>query len=274
VFNITSGSNVTTLHVPNGYLLDLAWTRNGSVVFTAAFFATFANVPLFSEVVTMSLNGSVIARTVNELDKAIPFPLTFQGLSLSTDGAIYMTVANESRQSDIRTQHYVYESLDDGETWSVVFEIPADYHNWMSATKVSTDPQHIVFWTRAADYNSENYKPENYSVRVYTVSKPRNANFDNTNVTWHDINATSVIQNEKALIKLVYDGQSNVFTSNSRDVYAWSASDESELLLLDSSVDNTLNNPMGSVSVDRQRNVLYAGRYNGSVISVFNLTYT
>jgi hypothetical protein len=185
-----------------------------------------------------------------------------------------MTVANESDKSEIPSKHYIYESINEGETWNVVFETPEDKHYWMTATKVSNDSQHIVFWTRAADYAGPEYKLANYSIRVYAVTnKPRQANVDNADVTWHGINEKNIIQNEDNLIKLIYDGQSNVFTSNCRDVYAWSVSDESELLLIESSVDNTPHNSTGSISVDRQRSVLYAGKRNGSVISVYNLTY-
>jgi hypothetical protein len=279
VYNTTNGSYVTTLHLlSENYLIDLAWTRRGNIVFTSALYAPslFGNFPISSEVVTMSLNGSEIARAVSPKNNTTaPFPLTYQSLSVSTDGAIYMTVANESYQSEIPTKHCVYESIDEGETWSVVFETPEDKHYWMTATKVSNDSHHSVFWTRAADYPGPEYKLGNYSIRVYAVTKkPRHANSDNADVTWHDINETNIIQNENNLIRLIYDGQSNVFTSNCRDVYAWSVSDESEMLLIDSSVDDTPNNSTGSVSVDRQHNVLYAGKRNGSVISVYNLTYT
>jgi hypothetical protein len=51
-------------------------------------------------------------------------------------------------------------------------------------------------------------------------------------------------------------------------------SDGSEQLLIEASAGNEVNNPIGIVRVDSQRNVLYAARFDGGVISVFNLTYT
>jgi 6-phosphogluconolactonase (cycloisomerase 2 family) len=110
---------------------------------------------------------------------------------------------------------------------------------------------------------------------VYTVSAQRDAGVNNNIVTWRDINAKSVMQEDNpTLTKLIFDGQSTVFTTDCRDVYAWSVSDESEQLLIEASAGSTANNPIVSVSVDRQHNVLYVGRFDGGVISVFNLTYT
>jgi hypothetical protein len=78
-----------------------------------------------------------------------------------------------------------------------------------------------------------------------------------------------------ALSRLIFDGQSTVFTTDCRDVYAWSVGEDSEQLLIEASVvGSEVNNPIGIVGVDRQRNLLYTARFDRGVISVFNLTYT
>jgi hypothetical protein len=45
-----------------------------------------------SEVVTTSLNGCVIARTVSMLNISTSSTMFYQSVSVSTDGAIYLTV--------------------------------------------------------------------------------------------------------------------------------------------------------------------------------------
>jgi hypothetical protein len=171
VYSTTNGSHVTTLYLFSSSLIDLAWTRRGNVVYTAAIL--YENETLSSEVVTMSLNGSFIARTFSMPLMFTPIEILYQSVSVSTDGAIYLTVARLIQKSEVATQHYVYESIDEGVTWSVVFKMPEDNHHVMVATKVSTDPQSLVFWSRAAALKVRENKLANYTVRVYTGNKRR-----------------------------------------------------------------------------------------------------
>lgn len=78
-----------------------------------------------------------------------------------------------------------------------MFKLPEDKHCWMVATKVSTDAQHLVFLTRAAEFNSRQQKLENYSFRVYY--KRRDAGINDTNVTWSE--KKSIIQDENSVPK-------------------------------------------------------------------------
>lgn len=138
---------------------------------------------------------------------------------MSTDGAIYLTVLNLIQTSEVTTEHYVYESINEGVTWSVVFKTPEGNHLAMVVTKVSTDPQSLVFWTQTAAMKRGENKPSNYTVRVYTVTK-RDVGVNNNIITWHHINAKSCKQEDKTVPKLIFDGQSTVFITDCRDVYA------------------------------------------------------
>jgi WD40 repeat protein len=98
VYSTTNSSHMTTLPLPCGSVLDLAWTLRDNIVYIATVFDDLMSV----EVVTMSLNGSVIARTVSE-----SILVMYQSLSVSRDGAIYMTVCNQSKNQK-SLQHFLY----------------------------------------------------------------------------------------------------------------------------------------------------------------------
>jgi hypothetical protein len=189
VYSTTNGSYVTTLHLPSdGRLLDLAWTWRGNVVYTVQIFYELVTLVTYSEVVTVSLNGSVIARTVSTLNMFTTSWMFYQSVSVSTDGAIYLMVVNLIQTPDeVTTEHYIHESINEGVTWSVVFKIPEDNHEMMVATKVSTDPQSLVFWTRATMLNSGENKLSNYTVCVYTLTKRRDAGVNSNILTWRNI---------------------------------------------------------------------------------------
>jgi hypothetical protein len=219
VYSTTNGSHVTTLHLPSGgRLLDLAWTRHGNVVYTTEIFYELLALVTSSEVVTVSLNGSVIARTVSTLNIFTTSRMFYQSVSVFTDGAIYLTVLNLIQTSEVTTEHYVYESINEGVTWSVVFKIPENNHEVMMATKVSIDQESLVFWTRATVLRRGENKLSNYTVCVYTVTKRRDAGVNNNIITWRDINAKSCKQEDNAFPKLIFDGQLTVFTTDCRDV--------------------------------------------------------
>jgi hypothetical protein len=111
----------------------------------------------------MTQRGDVIAQT-----KTL-FPTI---LSISTDGVIYL--------ADFRTG--VYQSTDDGVTWSHVFKV-ADGWQCVQVIRVSSDSNTQVFWT------SEGLRADNtkWRLRVYTVDKRQVGD----NVTWRDVTLPS-----------------------------------------------------------------------------------
>jgi hypothetical protein len=113
------GSHVTSINLlDDDTLKDAVWTPRGHIVYTAA---------NYNNVVVMTQRGDVIAQT-----KTL-FPAC---LSVSTDDVIYL--------ADYRTG--VYQSTDDGVTWSHVFKV-ADGWQCVHVIKVSSDSNTQVFWT-------------------------------------------------------------------------------------------------------------------------------
>jgi hypothetical protein len=110
------------------------WTPRGNIVYTA---------DNSNNVVVMTQRGDVIAQT-----KTL-FPIR---LSISTDDVIYL--------ADYRTG--VYQSTDDGVTWSHVFKV-ADGWQCVQVIRVSSDSNTQVFWT------SERLRCRQYQVASASV---------------------------------------------------------------------------------------------------------
>jgi photosystem II stability/assembly factor-like uncharacterized protein len=87
---------VTSIWLPNNIqVAEVVWTQNGNIIYSEA--DTY-------KVVTMSRSGDVIRQT----DVFRPWYL-----SVSTDGVIYL----------IHKQKDVYQSTDEGLTWSRMFNV-------------------------------------------------------------------------------------------------------------------------------------------------------
>jgi hypothetical protein len=136
------------------------------------------------KVVTMSQSGDVIQQTnVSQPNK----------LSVSTDGVIYVISEYTS----------VYQSTDDGLTWSHMFNVIDGWECWQ-VIKVSTDSNTDVLWTvvRSA---------EDWRLRVYTVDKRRAVG---DNVTWRDVTVPSHVTVDFSFSRLAFDGHSNIFVTD------------------------------------------------------------
>ncbi len=145
----------------------------------------------------------------------------YSSVSVSTDGAFYLTVAEQLQEYEFAEKHYVYESINEGVTWSVVFEKPEDNYLMMFATTLSTDPQRLVFWTRLVDKKAAKIN----KVSTLFACTQWLSNTLQTSITILSrgviITLTALKQESlSSLTKLIFDGQSTVFTTDCRDVYA------------------------------------------------------
>jgi hypothetical protein len=147
-------SHVTSLATPhNDMVYDAVWTPRGNIVYTEYY---------RGKVVTLSQSGDVIQQT--NVSHA-------SYLSVSTDGVIYLTSLSRPNKAWLSS---VYQSTDDGLTWSHMFNISDDF--WCNQViKVSTDRNTDVLWTKAMPSGE-------CRLRVYTVDRRSSAG---NNVTWH-----------------------------------------------------------------------------------------
>ncbi len=223
------GSHVSSVDLPDGDTLkDAVWTPRGNIVYSA---------DNSKRVVTMTRQGHIIQHTKG----FVPNYFT-----VSADNVIYVAV----------TRSGVYQSTDDGVTWSLVFKLADDW-GCAHAIKVSTDSNTDVFWT--AEYSGSDKR----RLRMYTVDK-RQAN---ANATWSDVSHVTV----DLPTNLAYDGHTNIFIRNfaNKAVHVWSVSGQYERQLV-----SQLTNGPQRVAVDscQHGHVMYVGRGQGTV-SVFELTY-
>ena len=157
----------------------------------------------------------------------------------------------------------VYQSTDDGVTWSLVLKLLQLADDWrcMHAVEVSSDGNTDVYWTvEVLDSNKGEYR-----LRVCTVDKRQTGN----HVTWRDVTLLSDVTLDW-VNNLAYDGHTNVFIRDfvNKAVHVWSVSGQYERQL----VSQLANQPV-HVAFDSQRgHVMYVGQGSGK-ISVFKLTY-
>jgi hypothetical protein len=211
---------------------DAVWTRHGNIVYSEW---------RSKKVVTMSQSGDVIQQT------NVSNP---RNLSVSIDGVIYLI-------SDCTS---VYQSTDDGVTWSHMFTVSDGCECWQ-VIKVSTDSNTDVVWTLV-------WSGEDWRLRVYTVDKRRAAG---DNVTWRDVTVPRHVTVNLGYSRLVYDGHTSIFVTDcsNRAVHVWSVSGQYDRQLV--SGQQLVSNPCG-VAVDTQRHVMYVGREQG-IVGVLELAY-
>ena len=226
-------STITTNN--NDRLWDATWTPRGNIVYT-----TWDS----NKVVVMSESGKVITT-----HKKMTSP---SRLSVSSDNIIYLADSNTG----------VYQSTDDGVSWSLVFKSTDGWH-CKQVIKVTTD--HCDdFWT--LEYYSDN---KNWHLRVYNVDRRRS----DDNVTWRDINVPTTDGKHINLSysSLSYDGNMNIFLNDyyNKAVHVLSVNGQYHCQLLSS---HHIKNEPHRLAVDKERQLLYVGQWE-SVVEVFKLTY-
>ena len=215
-------------------LWDATWAPRGNIVYTTRY---------SNKVVVMSESGKIITTHTQ-----MTSPLY---LSVSSDKIIYL--------ADWETG--VYQSTDDGVSWSLVFK-PTDGWHCRQVIKVTTDHSDD-FWTLEYSDNNNNH------LRVYSVDRRR---FDD-NVTWRDIDVPTTDGKHIHLSnsRLSYDGNMNIFLNDcyNKAVHVLSVNGQYHCQLLSS---HYIKNKSSRLAVDKERQLLYVGQW-GSVVGVFKLTY-
>ena len=228
------GRHLSTITINNkDRLCDAMWTPRGNIVYTTCD---------SNKVVVMSESGKVIT-THTQMTKP-------RDLSVSSDDIIYL--------ADSKTG--VYQSTDDGVSWSLVFKSTDRWH-CRQVIKVTTDHSDD-FWTLGYIDN------KNWHLRVYSVDRRHS----DGNVTWRDINVPTTDGKHIDLSgsRLSYDGNMNIFLIDysNRAVHVLSLNGQYHCQLLSSH--HFKNNPC-RLAVDKERQLLYVGQ-GKSVVGVFKLT--
>ena len=229
------GRHLSTITINNNDgLIDATWTPRGNIVYTTS---------ISHEVVVMSETGKVITTYTRMTEP--------RDLSVSSDDIIYLA----------DSQTGVYQSTDDGVSWSFVFK-STDGRQCYQVIKVTTDHSDD-FWTLE---KSDNY---NYHLRVYSVDRRRS----DGNVTWRDINVPTTDGKHIKLSRssLSYDGNMNIFLNDydNKAVHVLSVNGQYNCQLLSS---HHIKNEPWRLTVDKERQLLYVGQWKG-VVGVFKLTY-
>jgi hypothetical protein len=248
VYSADSGAYMHTINLPFKYLgstvYDAVWTRTGNIVYTTRSSSSSYN----HTVEVMALNGTLIRPSSTDMS----WP---QYLSVSADGTIYLANGRNG----------VYQSVDNGLTWSHKFNISSSHYCYQTVNIQNTQsPADEDFWT----VTSGNY----WYAGIYSVNRNNTA----LKPIYRGVgNAESFF----LPYKLEYDGHETIFLLEykQRIVHALSSVTRAyNRQLLTSQYFSAVNNHPNpvSLSVDVTRdNELYVGLAEHGLVSVFTLQY-
>ena len=220
---------------------DASWTPRGNIVYTT--------LDGF-KVVTLTSKGALISST------KMAYPNQF---TMSTNGNIYLGNGEDG----------VYQSADDGLTWSKVFR-SSDKWVVMQAIAVKSENEGTDFFT--LEYLNDVswvFNPK-YRIRLYMLNK------QHSGLTWRDVIIASPNGRQLDIYSidaLTYDNRMNIFmcdtTNNTINIYSVLTNQlyELELLLPLKSTDKLLR-----LAIDTKQQMLYVLQKT-STVSIFKLTY-
>ena len=222
-------------------LREAMWTPRGNILYTTLMI--LPNYRTICRVVAASESGKVIAIQTQMTCSAL--------LSVSNENVIYLA-------DYLGT---VYQSTDDGISWSVVFK-STDGLELLQVIKVTTDHSDD-FWILG--WNKK-YK---HHLLVYNMDRRHL----NGKVTWRHVNISTTDDKHIDLLsscsRLLYDGKTNIFVSNCKEtvhVLSLNGLCHSQLQLL-----HNIENRTYSMAIDKERQLLYVGQEG--FVKVLKLKY-
>lgn len=236
IFNASSRSSVTTFDMPdkNNALSDAVWLPyNESYIMCVTTRKVLYLMPAVSAAM-----GSVTSST-NET--------SLKHFGASQDNAIYAT---DYKGCVIQSR--------DGATWSEAVKEKLAGESCWHAVRVSTCNHSDNMWVIISTHNK-------WILRVYTMSNNSRGEY----LTWRNVDVPNHVR--LANSKLAYDGQGNIFTTDTymKTVHVWFENGQYNRQLLSSG--HLIHSP-SSLVIDTKRHVLYVGQMFG-IIAVFTLQY-
>ena len=234
IFNIKINDN-------DGKLFDATWTPRGNIVYTTSRSGVVAISDLVDNVFTKQTK-----QTQDTVRKYLRFPMF---LSVSND-VIFLS------------DHYegVYQSTDEGISWSLVFKSPNELH-FCHVIKVNT-ANNPDFWILQVELM-------HVYIRVYSLDERHPSG----NVTWRDIKVpqTDCKFTDLSRCLLSYDDSMNLFLleSTSKAVRVLSVNDRCHSQLISP---HHINYLPKRLAIDKNSQELLVGQEN-SIVQVFKLTY-
>ena len=216
----------------SGPLFDATWTPDGNIILA---FTSTGKIDKITE------SGQIIHSQYYK--KSLIYSLSV------SNKTIYLA-----------TQLGVLASLDNGYSWSIVFEAPDGAAIWKVIIVNANYREDL--WT--LETKKEDSDKNAYYARVYSMDKISGRS------TWKDINSIAGKHINFRLSSLSYDGNTKIFLSSFDDktVHALSVNEQCSCPIL--SPDQIKNNP-SRLAVDNTHQLLYVGQDNG-VVDVFNFT--
>ena len=213
---------------------DAIWTPNGNIVYTT---------DTSNQVVLVSDNGTFKSSAITG---------RLGSFSTSNDDIIYLAGYEQGLQ----------ESRDNGVTWSIIFK-PNDNWHCLQAVKVSDELKHD-FWILGETKG-------NKSLRVYSLDRHSPVFVSWMSVAVPDDGTLSTLSRPSLL---TFDGSSNILfigiKNFTAEITAFSVSCPFHSQKISLNQTKTKDQWALTITVEKQRNILYAGLNNG-VVRAFQL---
>ena len=228
----SEGHHVSTITTEfNDTLMDATWTPRGYIVYT-----------------TLKTNKVMVITKSGEVNTTHTHLVQPKYLSVSNDDVVYLAACTEG----------VYQSRDDGISWSLVFQ---STNNWCLNYVIKVNSSNSDdFWTI-----EENSKKHN--LRVYSMDRRRN----DSNLTSRDIKISTAERKQgyNPASKLLFDGKMSIFLIDIflRTIHVFSANGQYQCQL-DSY--RHIKKIAHRLAVDMEHKRLYIGQGMGTV-EVFKL---
>ena len=252
-------SHFTQLNI-SGELVDAKWTPYGNII--------VSTTTHWSEdkLVVISKSGEMISESVVMISESgeqknnhnhLSSP---QFISVSSDGVIYVACWETTG---------VYQSTDDGISWSLVFKSNSAEGHYIQAIKV-IDYKGNDFWTMLTPDNAM----DSHSLRIYSIARKQ---FANDTKKWKAVPFPAEFSGDFCSTpcdaRLLYDGDVSIFLYDQVHkvirVFSVNGSYHNQLL---SSDQLGSNGEVYGLMIDKTSRRLFVGQRHG-VIKVFSLNY-
>ena len=228
----SEGHHVSTIRTEfNDTLMDATWTPRGYIVYT-----------------TLKTNKVMVITKSGKVNTTHTHLVQPKYLSVSNDDVVYLAVCTTG----------VYQSRDDGISWSLVFQ---SANKWCLNYVIKVNSSNSdYFWT--IEENSKKY-----NLRVYSMDRRRN----DSNLTSRDIKISTAEGKQVyySVSRLFFDGEKSIFLIDiaSKTIHVLSANGQYQCQL-DSY--RYIKKTAHRLAVDMEYNILYIGQGMGTV-EVFKL---
>ena len=252
-------SHFTKINI-SGELVDAKWTPHGNIIVSTTTYMSEDKLVVISESGEMISESVVMISESGEQTNNYNYLSSPQFISVSSDGVIYVACWKTTG---------VYQSTDDGISWSLVFKSDSSEGHYIQAIKV-IDYNGNDFWTMLTPDNAM----DSHSLRIYGIARKQIAN---DTKMWKAVlfpeEFSEGFCSTPCDARLSYDGDVSIFLYDQvhKVIHVFSVNGSYHSQLLSSDQLGSGEDVYG-LMIDKTSRRLFVGQRRG-LIKVFSLNY-